>query len=73
MPVERYVADTEGMSLAHVKELFVATVILGGDYEQTVTRLQQMHVEQPSSDDDETPQWERDLLADSPAPAPAPF
>ncbi len=70
MDVNRYVADTEGMSLAHVKELFVATVILSGNYEQTVVRLQQMHVEQPNSDDnDETPEWERDLLADSPAPA----
>lgn len=40
--VEKYATDTEGMSLAHLKELFVATVILGLKYEDTLNRLKAM-------------------------------
>jgi AAA+ superfamily predicted ATPase len=52
---ERYVRDTEGMSFAHLKELFVATVILGRGYDETLARLKAMHLtpfkpsDQPSS------------------------
>jgi AAA+ superfamily predicted ATPase len=42
--VERYVKDTEGFSFAHVKELFVATMILGRGYEESVARLKAMHL-----------------------------
>lgn len=38
----RWVVDTEGMSLAHLKELFVAVVILGDDYEEAVRTLRTM-------------------------------
>lgn len=40
--LERYVADSNGFSLAHLKELFVATVLLGTDYDDTVTYLKSM-------------------------------
>lgn len=37
--IERYVEDTEGLSLAHVKELFTATVIMGQPYEAALRDL----------------------------------
>lgn len=40
--IEAYVRDTEGMSLAHLKELFVATHVLGNNYRETVERLAEM-------------------------------
>ena len=50
-----YVKDTDGMSLAHVKELFVATVVLGCDYDVTITRLKAMSDKATSLDDDQLP------------------
>jgi energy-coupling factor transporter ATP-binding protein EcfA2 len=41
--IARYVKDTEGMSLAHLKELFVATVIIGQQYETAVRELEAMN------------------------------
>lgn len=35
------VADTEGMSLAHLKELFIAVTVLGADYDETLKGLQE--------------------------------
>lgn len=40
--IDQMVKDSRGMSLAHLKELFVATAILGSDYDQTVRILQGM-------------------------------
>jgi hypothetical protein len=42
VPVEAWAADTEGMSLAHLKELFVAVIILGDDYSNALTTLRSM-------------------------------
>ena len=39
---ERYARDTEGMSFAHIKELFISTVILGNEYTETLARLKAM-------------------------------
>jgi ATPase family associated with various cellular activities (AAA) len=52
--VARYVRDTEGMSLAHLKELFVSTVILGNDYQEALDRLNYMnqHLKDETSADD---------------------
>ena len=33
------IGDTEGMSLAHVKELFIAVTVLGADYDETLRGL----------------------------------
>ena len=51
--ISAYVSDTSEMSLAHVKELFVATVVLGCDYSATVKRLEIMRDERKSSNEDE--------------------
>lgn len=51
LDIDSYVADTAGLSLAHVKELFVATHILGSDYRETVTRLQTMRERVTSLDE----------------------
>ena len=40
----RWVKDTEGMSIAHLKELFVACVILGTPYEEALKTLKSMEV-----------------------------
>lgn len=50
--VDRYVRDTAGMSLAHVKELFVSVHVLGNDYQLTVRRLAQMREKVTSLDVD---------------------
>ena len=49
--VDAWVADMDGLSLAHLKELFVAVAILGMDYETTVKVLQSMR-EKVTSDQD---------------------
>lgn len=40
--VKQWVSDTDGMSIAHLKELFVAVIILGDDYDETIKTLQKM-------------------------------
>jgi hypothetical protein len=47
--IERWSADTEGFSFAHLKELFVGVVILQNPYEETVKTLRSMK-EQISSE-----------------------
>jgi hypothetical protein len=50
--IKKWVADTEKMSLAHMKELFVATVILGDAYEDAVKTLKTMQEEIDEKDYD---------------------
>jgi energy-coupling factor transporter ATP-binding protein EcfA2 len=38
----RWVKETEGLSIAHLRELIVATLALGDDGDETITRLQKM-------------------------------
>lgn len=40
--IDRWVKDTDHMSIAHLKELFVAVVILGDSYEEAIKTLQSM-------------------------------
>lgn len=49
--LEKWVEDTEGMSLAHMRELFAAVVILGSNYDDTIELLKAM-AENISEDDD---------------------
>lgn len=53
--VERYARDTEGMSFAHIKELFIATVILGRSYEEVIARLKAMSLAVYRSSDQPVP------------------
>lgn len=50
--LDKWVADTDEMSIAHLKELFVATVILGDPYEEAIETLQSMteHLEDKDYD-----------------------
>lgn len=48
--VNTWVKDTEGMSIAHLKELFVARVILGTPYDQAIKILRNMEIT-PTSDE----------------------
>lgn len=49
----RWVEDTDKFSIAHLKELFTAVVILGDDYEEAIEALSSMKEEKPDSSDDE--------------------
>ena len=40
--IAKWVKDTEDMSIAHLKELFVSIVILGNCYEESIKRLKSM-------------------------------
>jgi GTPase SAR1 family protein len=51
--IDKWVEDTEDFSLAHIKELFTAVVILGDDYEESVETLSEMREESPASSEDE--------------------
>lgn len=51
--LDRWVNDTEEFSIAHLKELFVAVVILGDSYEDAIETLAAMREENLSSKDDE--------------------
>lgn len=47
--INRWVEDTNGMSIAHLKELFVANKILGDPYESAIKTLKSMKVTTSSS------------------------
>jgi hypothetical protein len=55
--LEEWVDDTDGFSIAHLKELFIAVYILGDDYEASVETLASMK-EQVMADDE----FDRPLL-----------
>lgn len=38
----RWVKDTEGLSLSHLKELFISVVVLGNQYEETIYHLKDL-------------------------------
>lgn len=40
--VDKWVKDTEGFTISHLKELFIAVVILGDNYEDAIETLQTM-------------------------------
>lgn len=42
--IDRWIADTNGMSIAHLRELVVAVTCLGRPYEETIQRLKKMAV-----------------------------
>src|SRR5579872_3220472 len=48
---ERWVMDTEGMSIAHLRELVVAVYCLGRGYEETLDRLKKMGIKPKSHED----------------------
>jgi ATP-dependent 26S proteasome regulatory subunit len=50
--VDMMVRDTKGMSLAHVKELFVLSVVIGAPYKEAHANLVEMHFEKPISAND---------------------
>lgn len=51
--LERWVRDTDKFSIAHLKELFTAVVILGNDYADAVRTLKSMRLDRISSENDE--------------------
>lgn len=51
--IAQWVEDTSGMSIAHLKELFIAVCILGEKYEDTIETLRAMVEEIPSSKEDD--------------------
>jgi SpoVK/Ycf46/Vps4 family AAA+-type ATPase len=51
--LEKWVHDTKDFSIAHLKELFSAVIILGDEYEDAIKTLQTMKKRKSSDDDDE--------------------
>jgi SpoVK/Ycf46/Vps4 family AAA+-type ATPase len=51
--VDKWVEDTDEFSIAHLKELFTAVVILGDEYEAAIETLRSMREQRISSDEDE--------------------
>ena len=49
--MDSWVKDTENLSIAHLKELFISVVIFEDDYEESLERLKSMKIK-PSSEDD---------------------
>lgn len=52
--IDKWVDDTENMSIAHLKELFVAVCILGNSYEESINTLINMMEDVPNSSEDES-------------------
>lgn len=52
--LDRWVTETDGFSLAHLKEIIVAVRCLGQTFEAVVERLNEMREQRPSSDDEPT-------------------
>lgn len=53
--IDKWVSDTDEMSVSHLKELFIAVCILGDPYQETIDVLKTMIEENISSDDDKKP------------------
>lgn len=51
--LDKWVEDTEEFSIAHLKELFTAVVILGDEYDDAIEALSCMKEEAPNSSNDE--------------------
>lgn len=49
--LDKWVKDSEGFSIAHLKELFVAVTILGNDYDEALGTLEEMFVKISSEHD----------------------
>lgn len=58
----RWIQDTQGMSVAHLKELFVATVILDNRYEDAIKTIKEMKNQLTSKDFDKYESQELDFL-----------
>lgn len=54
--LKRWVSDTEGFSIAHLKELFVAVCILGDKYESAIETLSSMNEEIKSDEEFDRPE-----------------
>jgi SpoVK/Ycf46/Vps4 family AAA+-type ATPase len=52
--LRNWVAQTDGFSLAHLKELIVAVKCLGQSFEKALGRLESMRVARPTSEDEPT-------------------
>lgn len=51
--IDKWVKDTEGFSIAHLKEMFVSVCILGNSYKSVLRHLKEMNEEHVSSAEDE--------------------
>lgn len=51
--IKQWAKDTDGLSIAHLKELFVSHVIMGNKYEDAIETLRSMKEDRPKSGDDE--------------------
>ena len=52
--LRQWVEDTDGMSISHLKELFVGVLILEDDYEEVMGMLREMQDDKPTSGENDT-------------------
>lgn len=55
LEIDKWVKDTEGFSIAHLKELFIGVCILGDSYQDILETLKIMNEEKPKSSDTDSP------------------
>jgi len=60
--LDRWVKDTQGMSVAHLKELFVATVILDNHYDDAIKTIKEMKIQLSSKDFDKYENLDKELF-----------
>jgi hypothetical protein len=65
--LDKWVDDTHDMSIAHLKELFVAVCILGNTYSEAIATLKTMVEEQPDSSEDNSVHFGFDSVANGPS------
>ncbi len=52
LPLAKWAKDTDGFSIAHLKELYLSMVFFDGDYKETLDRLKQMSSAEDYDHDD---------------------
>ena len=68
--LKQWVMDTEGMSISHLKELFVGVMILEDEYDTVMGMLREMQDEQPTSEELDGPRNEMDSCCEDVAEVP---
>lgn len=60
--LNKWIKDTEGFSIAHLKELFISTIILGNNYEESLEILQDSIGNNMNSEADDSEDGRRKLM-----------
>lgn len=82
LPLDKWAKDTQGFSIAHLKEMYLSLVFFESDYEETLKRLTEMSSDKDYDTDDSDLDLDDDLCdnpncaacySDNSAPSPHPM